>query len=136
MHAIQKVTHSLLAWISFASGQNIETFLQISILDDILVGLNYRFNQRCITLNFPGECQKVEILVLPSISNSFKESSSLKLKTVYWKIILSITSCFQQSFPDLCLKQQIHQNYFPQSQYLSQNIHYPMLLVWYTPLST
>ena len=63
MHAIQKVTHSLLAWISFASGQNIETFLQISILDDILVGLNYRFNQRFFDnlghyAQFPGGVSK------------------------------------------------------------------------------
>ena len=47
MYAIQKVTHILQAWNSFVSRRNIETLLSsISDLDDILVAINYKINQK------------------------------------------------------------------------------------------
>lgn len=53
-------SHSLLtAWNSFASRQNVETFL-FSILDDILAGLNYKFSTNLDQhyAQFPGGVSK------------------------------------------------------------------------------
>ena len=92
MYAIQRVTHILQAWNSFVSRRNIETLLSsISDLDDILVAINYKINQKLFdNLGhypiFPG-----------------------KVSSVCSKIILLVIPCFQQLFPDICIKQQTHQ---------------------------